>query len=155
MYYPSRCRNPLTCTGHQTTPSQGRWYMAGNENLRKLGWNYSHGTMFAPRQYIHEKEATCMERPEMYSPSRWRNPTYLCGPSNHTLSEGRQYRARMETCINYGGHTAMVPCVHQGNIYRKRKLQVWRAKICIHLVGAENPTYLCGPPNHPVWSETV
>ena len=30
----------------------------------------------------------------------------------------------------------MVPCLHQGNIYTKRKLRVWREQICIPLVGA-------------------
>ena len=31
---------------------------------------------------------------------------------------------------------AMVPCLHQGNIYTKRKLRVWRDQKCIPLVGA-------------------
>ena len=44
----------------------------GNGNLRKLGWTYRHGTVFAPRQYLHQKEATGMESPEMYFPSRWK-----------------------------------------------------------------------------------
>ena len=70
-------KTPLTCAGR---------YRAENGNLRKLGWTYHHGTVFAPRQYLYEKEATGMERPEMYSPSWCKNPTYLCGPSNYTVS---------------------------------------------------------------------
>ena len=27
---------------------------------------------------------------------------------------------RTETCVNSGGSIALVPCVHQGNIYKKR-----------------------------------
>ena len=30
----------------------------------------------------------------------------------------------------------MVPCLHQGNIYTKRKVRVWRDQKCIPLVGA-------------------
>ena len=30
----------------------------------------------------------------------------------------------------------MVPCLHQGNIYTKRKLRVWRDQKCNPLVGA-------------------
>ena len=63
-------KSPLTCAGRQTTPSQMSRYRVGNGNLRKLGWTYRHGTVFAPRQYFHQKEATCMESPEMYFSSR-------------------------------------------------------------------------------------
>ena len=37
---------------------------------------------------------------------------------------------------NWGGPIAMVPCLHQGNVYIKRKLRVWRAQKCNLLVGA-------------------
>ena len=75
-------KSPLTYAGCQTTLSQGSRYRAGNENLRKLGSTYRHGTVFAPMQYSHQKEAKGMERPEMYSPSRCTKPFYLCGTSN-------------------------------------------------------------------------
>ena len=77
---------PLTCAGRQNTPSRGRQYRAQNGKLRKLGRTYLHGTVFAPRKYLHQKEATGMERPEMYSASRCNNPTYLCGPSKYPVS---------------------------------------------------------------------
>ena len=73
-------KSPLTCVGRQSTVCQGRQYSVGNGNLRKLGWTYRYGTVFAPRQYLHEKEATGMESPEMYFPSRCKKPSYLCGP---------------------------------------------------------------------------
>ena len=47
---------------------------------------YRHGTVFAPRKYLYEKEATGMERPEMYSASRSKNPTYLCELSKYPVS---------------------------------------------------------------------
>ena len=75
-------KNPLTSAGSQTTPSQASRYRLKNGNLRKLGWTSCHGTVFAPRQYLYQKEATGLERPEMHSPTRYKNCSYLCGPSN-------------------------------------------------------------------------
>ena len=77
---------PLTCAGHQNITSRGRQYRAQIEKLGKLGWTYGHGTVFAPRQYSYQKEATGMERPEMYSASRWNNPTYLRGPLKYPVT---------------------------------------------------------------------
>ena len=48
-----QCRNPTSCAGPQTSPSHGGQYRAKNGNLRKLGWNYHHGTVFAPRQHLY------------------------------------------------------------------------------------------------------
>ena len=46
---------------------------------------------------------------------------------------------RTETCVNWGGPIAIVPCLHQGNIYMKRTLRVWRDQKCISLVSAKIP----------------
>ena len=77
---------PLTCAGHQNTPSRGRQYRAQYGMFGKLGRTYGHGTVFTPRKYLYQKEATGMERIEMYSVSRCNNPTYLCGPSKYPVS---------------------------------------------------------------------
>ena len=76
----------LTCAGCQYTPSRGRRYRAGNGKLRNLGQTYRHGAVFAPRKYLCRKEATGMEREEMYSASRFNTPTYLCGPLKYPVS---------------------------------------------------------------------
>ena len=65
----------LNCEGRQNTPSQGRQYRAQNGKFGKLGRTYGHGTVFAQRKYLYQKEATGMERPEMYSVSLCNNPT--------------------------------------------------------------------------------
>ena len=77
---------PLNCAGCHNTPSRGRQYRAQYVKFGKLGRTYGHGTVFAPRKYLYQKEATGMERPEMYSVSRCNNPTYLCGPSKYPVS---------------------------------------------------------------------
>ena len=74
-----------TCAGRQNTPSRERQYRAQKGKFGKLGRTYGHGTVFAPRKYLYQKEATGMERPEMYSVSRCNNPTYLCGPSKYPV----------------------------------------------------------------------
>ena len=65
----------LNCAGRHNTPSRGRQNWAQNGKFTKLGRTYGHGTVFAPRKYLCQKEATGMERPEMYSASRCSNPT--------------------------------------------------------------------------------
>ena len=77
---------PLTSVGCHNTLSRGRQYKAQNGKFGKLGRTYGHGTVFAPRKYLYQNEATGMERPEMYSVSRCNNPTYLSGPSKYPVS---------------------------------------------------------------------
>ena len=76
----------LTCAGRHNTQSRDRQYTAQNGKFGKLGRTNVHGTVFAPRKYLYQKEDTVMERPEMYSVSRCNNHTYLCGPSYHPVS---------------------------------------------------------------------
>ena len=78
-------KTPLTCVCRQTTLSQGRRYRAEIGNFRKVGRIYRVGTVFAPKQYLYQKTARGMERPEKRSFSRCKNPSYLCGPSNYTV----------------------------------------------------------------------
>ena len=80
-------KTPLTCVGRQTTPSQIKRYRVDKGNLHKLGRTYCHGTVFALEEYLNEKEATDMERLEMYFPSRCKIRTHLCGMSNHPISK--------------------------------------------------------------------
>ena len=74
---------PLTCAGCQTTLSQGTQYRAENTNLHKLWWTYRHGTVLHQGNIYFKKEATGMERPEMYFSSQCKNPSYLCVMSNY------------------------------------------------------------------------
>ena len=136
-------KSPLTCAARQTTPSQLSQYRVEYGNLRKLGWTYRHGIVFAPWQYLHQKEATGMESPEMYFPSRCIKPSYLCAPSKYRV-KGDSIEGGTETCVNWGAPIAMVPCLHQGNMYIKRKLRVWRAQKCISLVGSKSPPTCVG-----------
>ena len=58
--------------------------------------------------------------------------------------EGDGIGPRTESCVICDGPIAMVPCLHQGRIYTKRKLRVWREQICIQQVGAIPPLTYAG-----------
>ena len=55
----------LTCAGLQITPFHGGEYSAENGNTRNFGPTNSHGTAFAPKQWLHQKETTGMESPKL------------------------------------------------------------------------------------------
>ena len=63
--------------------------------------------------------------------------------------EGGSIGPRTESLVDWDGPMAMVPCLHQGNIYTKRKLRVWRDQKCIPLVGALTPLNCEGRENTP------
>ena len=65
----------LTTAWKQSTPFHGGQYRALNGNMRNFGPTNPHGTAFAPKQWLYQKEATGMESSKMYCPSRCRYRT--------------------------------------------------------------------------------
>ena len=63
--------------------------------------------------------------------------------------EGGRIGPRTKSLENWDGPMAMVPCLHQGNIYTKRKLRVWRDQKCSPLIGAITPLNFAGRHNTP------
>ena len=63
--------------------------------------------------------------------------------------EGGGIGPRTESCLNWDGPIAMAPCLHQGNIYTKRKLRAWRDQKCIPLIGAITPLICAGRQSTP------
>ena len=51
----------LISAGPQTTPFHGEQYWAENGNIRKFGPTNPHGTAFAPKEWLDQKEAMGME----------------------------------------------------------------------------------------------
>ena len=133
----------LTCAGRQTTLSQGTRYTAENTKLRKLWWTYRHGTVLHQGNIYFKKEATGVERPEMYFSSRCKIPL-TCAGCRITRLKGVGIGPRTETSVNWGGSIAMVPYLYQYNIYIKRKLLVWRVQKCIPKLCAKTPLCCVG-----------
>ena len=143
----------LNCASRQNSQSRLMRYRAKTGKLRKLGETYRFGTVFAPRQYLYQKEATGMERPEMHSASRCNNPTYLCGPSKYPVS--RKFKAQngklRKLERTYRHRTACAPRQYlcQKEATGMEKPEMHSASRC------NNPTYLCGPSKYPVSREVV
>ena len=96
MYSASRCNNTTYLCGPLKYPVSKEGVLAQNGKLPKLGQTYRHGTVFVPRKYLNQKEATGMERPEMYSDSRCNNPTYLQTYRHGTVCVPREYLYQKE-----------------------------------------------------------
>ena len=62
----------LTTAWKQSIPFHGGLYRAQNGNMRKFGPTNPHGTAFAPKQWLYQKESTGMESSKMYCTSRCR-----------------------------------------------------------------------------------
>ena len=128
----------LTCAGRQNTLSRWRQYRAQKIKVRKLGRTYRHGTVFAPRKYLYQKEATGMEIPEMYSASR-------CNNRENTQYRGRKHRAQnrklRKVGLTYRHGTVFAPRKY---LYEKEATgmegsEMYFTTMCYY------PTYLCGP----------
>ena len=78
----------LTSSGPETTPFDWGLYRAKNGNMRNFGPINPHGTAFAPKQWLYQKESTGMESPKMYCPSRCRHRTYHCVEAKYPVSWG-------------------------------------------------------------------
>ena len=88
MYYHSWCRyRTYHCVAAKYPVSWGQ-YRAQNGNMRNFGPTNPHGTAFASKQWVHQKEATGMESSKMYCPSRCRYRTYHCVEAKYPVSWG-------------------------------------------------------------------
>ena len=111
-------KTTITCASLQTTPSHVSQYRAENGNLRKSGSTFRHGTMFAPKQCLFQKEAAGIDSPKMHSSSLSKICTYLCGTANYP-SHVNQYRTEIgnlwksESTIRHGTVFAPKECLYQ------------------------------------------
>ena len=78
----------LTTARKQSTTFHGGLYGAQNGNMRNFGPTNSHGTAFAPKKLLYQREATDLESPKMYCPSRCRYGTYHCVEAKYPVSWG-------------------------------------------------------------------
>ena len=85
----------------------------------------------------------------MYSACQCNNPTLPVRAVKIPCLNGGSIGPRAEGWVNLDGPMAMVPCLHQGNIYTKRKLLVWRDQKCILLIGVVTPLKCAGRQSTP------
>ena len=126
----------LTCASLQTTPSHVRRYRAENGNLQKLGLPFTmipclhQSDVYIKRKpWVWESKNVfllLMQKPDL--------PVRACKLPHLMWSA---IVPRTESCRFSGLPFAMVWCLHQRNVYIKRKLRVWRVEKCILLVGVK------------------
>ena len=97
--------------------------------------------------YTQRKLQVC--RDQKYIPLVGAKTILTCAGRQNTPSQGRRFRPRTESCVNWDAPIVMIPCLHQGNIYTKRKLRAWRDQKCILIVGAITPLTCAGRQNTP------
>ena len=148
MYSTSRAITPLTCAGRQNTPSRGRRIGPRTESC--LYWDgvisrvpcLHHGNINTKTKLRAWRDLKCIPLVSSITP-------LTCAGRKNTTSRGRRFGPRTESCLNWDGPIAMVLCLHQGNIYTKRKLRAWRDHKCLPLVGAITPLTCAGRQNTP------
>ena len=104
----------------------------------------------------------CLHQGNIYTKRKlqvWRDQKYIplfcaitqlnCAGRHSTTSRVRQYRAKNGNLVNCDGPIAMVPCLHQGNIYTKTKLREWRDQKYIPLLGVITQLTCAGRQNTP------
>ena len=77
----------LTSSGPETTLFMGG-SIGPNGNMRNFGPTHPHGTTFALKQWLYQKEATGMKSSKLYLPGRFRYRTNLFVEANYPVSLG-------------------------------------------------------------------
>ena len=98
---------------------------------------------------IYTKSKLRVWRDQKCSPLVGAITPLTCAVRQIPCLEGGRIGPSTESCINCDGTISMVPCLHQGNIYIKRKLQVCRDQKCIPLMCAITPLNCEGRQNTP------
>ena len=88
MYCPSRCRHGTYLCVEGMYPVSWGVGQDPELDMGNFGFTNPHGTAFAPKQWLYEKEATGMEISKLYRPSRCRYRTYHCGEAKYPASWG-------------------------------------------------------------------
>ena len=134
---------PVTCQGRQSTPCRGMRFGLRTESC--VNWDGPMAMVPCLHQgNIYNKRKLRAWRDQKCIPLVGAKTTLTCAGHQNTPSRGRQYGPRMESCVNWDGPIAMVPCVHLGNIYNKRKLRALKDQKCIPLVSAITPLTCAG-----------
>ena len=127
MQFPSQCINRTDRCGSTNYPVPCSAVWANNRNFQNIGATYRHGTVFSPTQCLYCKEATGVENPKVqFLVSAKTKPTVEGQQTTQCLEA--QYGQAIEIFKTSGLPIAMVPCLHQSNVYIVRKLRVWRAQ---------------------------
>ena len=129
---------PLTCVGRQNTPSRRRLFGSITETCLNLDGPIAMVPCLHQGNIYTNRKLRAL-RDQKYFPLVGAITPLTCAGRQVPRLEGGGIGPRTESCLNWDGPIAMVPCLHQGNIIPKRKLRAWRDQKCIPIVGAITP----------------
>ena len=90
-----------------------------------------------PQSNVHIKRKLRLKRVQKCIPLVGANTALTCASLQTTPSHVRRYRAENGNLQKLGLPFTMIPCLHQSDVYIKRKLRVWRVQKCTPHVGAK------------------
>ena len=144
-----------TCVGRQTTQSQGSQYRPGNGNLRKLGWTYRHGTVFAPKQCLYIKRKLLVWRDRKCIPLLGAKIPLTCAGRQTSPSQRSWYRAENANLRKLGWtYRYVIVFATRPNLFQKHDKDLERPEM-YSPSRCKTPCYLCGPSNYPASRESV
>ena len=115
---------------------------------------FSHGTVFAPKQCLHQNKATGMESPIMYSFRRYKSLTLLCGTANDptsckpVYSRDRKFAEIRVSLFSHGTVFAPKHCLYQNKATGMESPKMYffrRYKSLTLLCGTANDPTSCKP----------
>ena len=80
--------NALTSVGPKNSLLHGGRYRSDDGKTRNFVHPNPHGTAFAPKQWLYEREATCMESSKLYCVRRCRKRTHQCWAEKYLATWG-------------------------------------------------------------------
>ena len=150
MYFLLGPKTVLTSTGLQTTQSQWcciepRMEISVNSciPIAKVYLVSTKGIFISKESYGYGESKNVfpqsVQTPYLHVRA-WKQPRFMRSSIGPT----------MEICVNSGLPIAMIPRLHQCNVYIRRKLQLWRAQKCFPLLGAKTVPTSMGLQSTPV-----
>ena len=133
---PQKCKpcfgskSPLRRTDLKRTRFHAAPYKADSTNLREFGARYRHGTVFAPMECLYQNEAEgmlCQKNVILVSVQKAHFPVRTC---KEPCFMQRRIGPTVQIWGNSGRAIAMVPCLHQWNVYIKTELSGCCAQKC-------------------------
>ena len=131
-------KTPPRSTGIQRTHFHATPYRADSTNLRELGATYRQGIVFNQwNVYIKRKLRVCSAQ-NVILVSVQKDHFAVRTGTKPCFIKPRKMPA-VKICRTLRLPIAMVPFLHQWNVYIKRKISVCRAQTCNHCFGAKSP----------------
>ena len=121
-----------------------RWYRVENGNFRKFWHTFTIVPCLHKSNVYIKRKLLVWRVQKMYSSSQCKKPHLPVRACNLPSLMWGSIGPRTEFSGSSDLPFTVVPCLHQSNVYIKRKLRVWRVQKCIPLVGAKTALTCAG-----------